>query len=259
MKFKYFISVVLCMITGANLQGANQDWPKSKQMFKGSAAEFNAIARFATNEIKLLGDTGNSENNSRNSNIDFRAFAGNSVAEYLAGSYNFVDRKKIEDKQWRRMTTTAFVRKLDADGLELQHLNGEFHTVYPNVDVAKLRLWLAPRKRQRRYVEKEDARQRANEAAKDAGLGSHRLEVSKEDDGRAWLITTTETGRFKQPLITNYCGRSLETNRSNVDIYYEYAYEYALTAQERRAIFVRQQQAQQMEVEPSSTSTTSSS
>ncbi len=137
----------------------------------------------------------------------------------------------------------------------MQDQNGEFHTVYPNVDVAKHRLRLAPRKRQRRDVEREDARQRANEAAKDAGLGSHRLEVSKEDDGRAWLITTTETGRSKKPLITNYCVKSLKTNRSNDAIYYE----YALTAQERRAIRVRQQQAQQMEVEPSSTSTTSSS
>lgn len=247
MKSKYFFSVVLCMVTGASLQGARQDWPK--QRFLGSTAEFNGIARLTANAIN------NSENNSRNSNIDFRQFAGNSIAEYLAGSYNFPNKKRVEDNQWRQRTTKTFVRKLDADGLELQDQNGEFHTVYPNVDVAKLRLRLAPRKRQRRDVEREDARQRANKTAKDAGLGSHRLEISKEDYGRAWLITTTETGRFKQPLITNYCGKSLKTNRLNANIYCE----YALTAQERRDMYARQQQAQQMDVETSSTSTTSSS
>lgn len=146
--------------------------------------------------------------------------------------------------------------KLDANGLELKDQNGEFHTVYPNLDVAKNRLRLAPRKRKRRDVEREDEKQRANEAAKDAGIGSHRLEVSKEDDGKAWLITTTETGRFKQPLITNCYEKSLKPNRSNVAIYYE----YALTAQEKRDIYTRQQQGvQQMDVEPSSSSTTSSS
>lgn len=88
MKFKYFISVVLCMITGANLQGANQDWPKFKQRFTGSTAEFNAIAILTTNAIN------NSENNSKNSDINFRDFAGDSIAEYLAGSCNFADRKK---------------------------------------------------------------------------------------------------------------------------------------------------------------------
>lgn len=164
--------------------------------------------------------------------------------------------KKIENNQWRRRITTAFVMKLDANGLELKDQNGEFHTVYPNLDVAKNRLRLAPRKRKRRDVEREDEKQRANEAAKDAGIGSHRLEVSKEDDGKAWLITTTETGRFKQPLITNCYEKSLKPNRSNVAIYYE----YALTAQEKRDIYTRQQQGvQQMDVEPSSSSTTSSS
>ncbi len=249
MKFKYLFSVVICMVTGASLQGANQDWPKPKQRFPGSAKEFNAISRLSANAI------GNSGNNFRNSNIDFRDFAGDSIAEYLAGSYNFAHRKKIEDNQQRQNATKSFVRQLDRDGMQVQDQNGEFHTVYPNVDVAKNRLRLAPRKRKRRDVEREDERQRANEAARNAGLGSYRLEVSKEDDGRAWLINTTETGRSKQPLITNYCEKSLK-NRSNVDIYCE----YALTAQERRDIYTRQQQGvQQMDVEPSSSSTTSSS
>ncbi len=251
MKFKYFISVVLCMITGANLQGANQDLPKSEQRFPGSAAEFNAIAGLSANLINY-----SQSNPHRNSNIDYRQFAGNSIAEYLAGSYNFADRKKIEDNEWRQNATKSFVRQLDRDGMQVQDQNGEFHTVYPNVYVAKNRLGLAPRKRKRRDVEREDEKQRANEAAKDAGIGSHCLEVSKEDDGRAWLITTTKTGRSKQPLITNYCGKSLKPNHSNAAIYNE----YALTAQEKRDIYTRQQQGvQQMDVEPSSSSTTSSS
>ncbi len=229
MKSKYFFSVVLCMVTGASLQGANQNWLRPEISFTGSTAEFNAIASLLGRVINCSGN-----NPYRDSNdVDYK-FAGSHIAECLVGPCNYV-----EDDQWRQDAIKSYLRTLERNGIQVKDQNRNLYTVYPDVDVARNRLGFGPRKRTRSHVNKENERKLANQAAKNAGLGSFHFEVSTKGDGMAWIINKTKRETVKRPLDTNFRGKSLKTNRSSVSLYYQHAF----TSQERIAIHESEQQA----------------